>query len=385
MTGNTLKERLIRGAIYSLAGTVTFFVALNFFMNWDLVKNRIAHELERLSGYDVTIGDVSFGFSGITMQDVVMVSRPEKDGEKPSRFKISSLAVRANPFSLMGSDKDVGFSMKTLGGSISGNFSKDGDMKTFKMQLEDISIAKVPFLMSAISLPVKGTISMDGHVSLDRHGWRKSNGEFNVTLRRMVVGDGKTKVKAKFLMPPKNKGQAKFQEDGFPLPPLSLGEKFAWTVSIKNGKAEVKDFVTKSKDGELELVGHIKFRDPVKLSMTEMYIKFKFSDEAKKKHDSLEVFELSLQRRGKRADGYFGMSISGQLSALRFLPRKTGIIDYQHNRSGSKGRFDRSMRPMARDLHRKRGKSQNIQRVPMTMRPRGRFQMRGAMPSPELK
>ncbi|MBU1240727.1 type II secretion system protein GspN [Myxococcota bacterium] len=372
MTGNSLKERLIRWVIYSVVGAVTFFVSLNLFMNWDLVKEKIVRELERMTGYDVSIADVSFGFSGIEMKEVVMVSRPEKDGEKPSRFVISSLAINASPLSLMKSDKDIGFSMNTLGGSISGRFSKDADKKKFKLQMDDIQIAKIPFLKNAISMPVKGKISMDGYVELDRHGWRKSNGEFNFGFHRMVVGDGKTKVKAKFLMPPKNKGQAKFQEDGFPLPPLSLGEKFAWTVTLKNGKAELKDFVTKSKDGEMELVGHIKFRDPIKLSMAEMYIKFKFSDEAKKKHDSLEVFELSLQRRGKRADGSFGMSISGQLAALRFLPRKTGIIDYKRNRSQPKGRNDRGMRSMNRDVNRRRGGKahHSIMRVPMTARDR---------------
>ena len=294
MTDNSLRSRLIRWLIYSFVGSITFFITFNLVMDWDLIKQKVAKELEKMSGYDVAVGDVGFGFSSIKISDIVMVSRPMTKGEKPSRFKISSLEIKSNLIKLIKGNKNVEFKMEALGGTTSGSFSKKDGNKKFQLEMENINIKKIPWIASAISLPIKGKISLDGNVELDKYGWRKANGEFNITFRKIIVGDGKTKVKAKFLQPPKNKGQARFQKDGFPLPPLSLGNKFSWTVTIKNGKAEIKDFATQSKDGEAELVGHIKFRDPMKLSMVEMYMKFKFSEESKKNDDTLQVFELSL-------------------------------------------------------------------------------------------
>jgi type II secretion system protein N len=338
MTGTTLKDKFLRWLLYSIVGSLTFYLTFTIMMDWEIVKARVVLEMEKLSGYDVAVGEVSFGFSSIKIEDIVLVDRVAEEGGRKSRFLVSRMEIKSNPISLMKGEKSIAFDLDTLGGNIAGSFEKTEFGKIVELELENIRINKVPFIASAITLPLKGKISMDGKVELGRHGWRKANGEFNITMKNIIVGNGKTKVKASFLQPPKTKGQAQFQKEGFPLPPLNLGDSFSWTVTIKNGKAEINDFVTSSKDGEAELVGHIKFRDPMRLSMAEMYLKFKFAEEAKKKSDTLEVFELSLVKRGKRQDGYMGLSISGQLGKLRFIPRKSGIIDRKNRNKGKNGK-----------------------------------------------
>lgn len=211
MTTNSWKDRFLRWLAYTIVGGATFFFALNFFMDWDLVKEKVSLQLEKMTGYDVAIGDMSFSLSGITMEDVVLVSKPKGD-EKPSRFKASTLSISTNLIDFVKGNKNVEFEAEALGGSISGSFEQGDEEKQFSLDMRNARISKIPMVKSAVSLPMKGRISMDGKVVLDRHGWRKANGEFNVTLKRVIVGDGKTKVKAKFLMPPKNKGQAKFQK-----------------------------------------------------------------------------------------------------------------------------------------------------------------------------
>ncbi len=365
MTTNSWKDRVLRWFLYSVVGGATFFFSLNFFMDWELVKERVSSQMAKMTGYDVAIGEMRFGLAGITMEDVVLVSPPKK-GEKQTRFMVASLSLKTSILDFIDGKKNVEFEAEALGGRVSGAYRESEQERTFSLDLNNVRISKLPMVRSAVSLPMKGRISMDGHVELGRHGWRKANGEFNITLKRVIVGDGKTTVKATFLMPPKTAGQATFQKDGFPLPPLSLGKQFSWSVEIKNGKAEIKDFVTSSKDGEAELVGTLKFRDPMRLSMADMYMKFKFSKEALERSDALEMLELSLKRRGKRSDGSFGLSVNGQIARLRFRPSRTGLID----RMGRSGRRGRRTRPPTRFKNRDRRRGP---RSPLKRRDRDKY------------
>lgn len=326
---------------YSFLGSLAFFFAFNFFMDWDLVKVRVGAELDRATGYDVKLASVELsGFSGLTLTGITLTEKQPKNPENPSVIRIESLELSASVFSLLGDTRTFSFDARMLGGRIAGDVDVMKKSRRLKLSVENVRVDKIPGIGSAITLPMTGRLTATGAVEMPPEGMRLADGDFDISCKGCVVGDGKAKVKAAFVATPNNPGSAAWAKEGFTLPPLSLGQ-FSGGVEIKKGKASFKDIAAKSADGEAELSGFITFRDPIKTSNTNLYFRFKFSDEVKKTHPNLEGIEMSLQARGKRSDGFFGLSMTGPLGSMRFLPAKTGVKDFSRSSTDKTGAKER--------------------------------------------
>jgi len=326
---------------YSLLGSLAFFFAFNFFMDWELVKGRVTAELDRATGYDVKLASVELsGFSGLRLSGITLTEKQPKPSESPSVIRIESLKLSASLFSLLGDTRTFSFDAQMLGGRIAGDVDVKKTSRRLKLAVENVRVDKIPGIGSAITLPMTGRLNATGSLDMPPEGMRLADGDFNISCKSCVVGDGKAKVKAAFVQAPNNPGSAAWAKEGFTLPPLSLGQ-FSGGVEIKKGKASFKDIGAKSADGEAELSGFITFRDPVKTSNTNLYFRFKFSDEVKKTHPNLEGIELSLQAKGKRSDGFFGLSMTGLLGSMRFLPAKTGVKDFSRATTDKTGAKER--------------------------------------------
>lgn len=313
---------------YSLLGSLAFYLAFNSFMEWDLVRRRVADELGRATGYDVKLSAVSLsGFSGVELTGLVLEEKNPKDPEKPTRIKASSLKLDLGFFGILSGRREVAFDADALGGRIAGRFVEEKKKRRIDLNIESIRVDQIPGMSSAITLPLTGRLDARGYLELPPDGLKSADGKIKLECKKCVMGDGKAKVKASFVATPNNPGSAAWAKEGFTLPPLSLG-KFAGEVEIKKGKATFRDIAADSADGEAELSGYITFRTPMKYSVTNLYFRFKFSDDVKKRHPNLEGIELSLAARGKRADGSFGISMTGQLGSMRFLPSRTGVKDF---------------------------------------------------------
>ncbi len=321
-----LKLGILAG--YSLLGSLAFYAAFSFFMDWDLVKQRVASELGKATGYEVKLSSVELsGLSGLKISGITLTEKTPKNPESPSVILIEELEIKASVFSLLGKSQAFSFDARMLGGRIAGDVNVLKTSRKLKLQLENVKVDKIPGIGSAITLPMTGRFSASGTLEMPPEGMRLADGDFQISCKNCVMGDGKAKVKASFVATPNNPASAAWAKEGFTLPPLSLGQ-FSGGVEIKKGKASFKEITAKSADGEAELSGFITFRTPIKTSTTNLYFRFQFSEEVKKTHPNLEGIELSLQARGKRSDGFYGLSMTGQLGAMKFLPAKTGVKDF---------------------------------------------------------
>lgn len=321
-----LKAGIFAG--YWLLGSLAFYTAFSFFMDWDLVKQRVAAELGKATGYDVKLSSVELaGLSGLTISGVTLTEKTPKNPQQPTVILIEELEIKANLFSLLGETRSFSFDAQMLGGRIAGDVDVQNTSRKLKLQLENVKVDRIPGIGSAITLPMTGRLSASGTLDMPPEGMRSADGDFQISCKACVMGDGKAKVKIAFAATPNNPASAAWAKEGFTLPSLSLG-KFSGSVEIKKGKASFKEIAAKSTDGEAELSGFITFRTPIKVSTTNLYFRFQFSDEAKKMNPNLEGIELSLQAKGKRSDGFYGLSMTGQLGAMKFLPAKTGVKDF---------------------------------------------------------
>jgi type II secretion system protein N len=107
---------------------------------------------------------------------------------------------------------------------------------------------------------------------------------------------------------------------GVTIPALRLG-KLGCRIVIAGGRATFKDCKTRSDDLELMLSGSISLRDPFRFSTMVGYLKFRFTDDVKRREPKWLAFEAALAK-GRRGDGFFGFSIRGRLSELRVRPSR---------------------------------------------------------------
>ncbi|MBN2724138.1 MAG: type II secretion system protein GspN [Deltaproteobacteria bacterium] len=344
-----IRTLLIKGLKYfsvSTFGSIIFFLSFWMFMDWSLIKDRIEKELGKATGFTVKIGDFSLGFGSVSLTDIVMTGDSDKEGEKPTKFKISTLNLKSSLLSLARGEENLSFYMDAMGGSVEGSYYNSENKKKFSLEIKDIKVSAIPLMKNFMSLPIVGRITGKGEMTIPGKGFRKADGKLEIACNKCIIGDGKTKVKATFLAPPKNKGSQKWAQEGVTLPPMNLG-KFGGNIDIKNGVAGFNDFVAKSSDGEAELAGNIKLRDPLKTSISDLYFKFKFSDEAKKKNESLEAIEFSMARQGKRPDGFYGLAITGAISKIKFKQRRRGIVDNKKKHANG-GKLKKPHRPRDR-------------------------------------
>ena len=119
-----LKKIALRVAValgYSLLGGLAFYLAFDSFMDWDLVRRRVADELGRATGYEVKLSSVSLsGFSGLELGGLVLEEKNPKDPENPTRIKASSLKLDMGVLGLLRGRREVSFDAQALGGRIAG-------------------------------------------------------------------------------------------------------------------------------------------------------------------------------------------------------------------------------------------------------------------------
>ncbi|MCD6498123.1 MAG: type II secretion system protein GspN [Deltaproteobacteria bacterium] len=321
---------------YSVFAIVVLFVSAYMAFPFERLKDLITKKLSQGGRYDVTIGSVSAAFPiGVSLEDLVMVSRPERPKEKPSKMVIDQATVSFGFFSLLSGRPEIHFSVETLGGHIDGKTREDADGGRFiQFAFSSIEFEHLPGLDNAVDLPMDGTVSGSAKLTIPKAGMRKSKGKMTLACHGCSVGDGKHKVKFKFAKRPGHYDP--LAEQGVTLPRLRLG-KFGGDIVIKRGKATFDQFEAFSPDGEAQVLGSIMLRDPVAFSSVLALFKFKFSDDLKKRKPKTIGIESSMGR-GRRADGMLGLCVTGRLKKPRFKPCKTSPVERGGGRFGGRKR-----------------------------------------------
>jgi hypothetical protein len=130
------------------------------------------------------------------------------------------------------------------------------------------------------------------------------------------MGDGKTKVR------PTAPGQQNaFTSEGFTLPKMKLGE-VKGKIKIDKGIACIETFESKSADGELYLEGGLRFEDPFKRSQSQLYARFTWTDELKKREAVTGDMYNMIKGAALRSDGFLGYSARGAVGQMKWLPAK---------------------------------------------------------------
>ncbi len=330
---------------WSALWTVVFFAAFYVSLDANVIKGRVERSLASALGYQVDIDSAELtGFIGLRLNSMTFTdtSLAQDKDSKGTRFTVDYLEIY--PLSLFSPSKGISFETALFAGTAQGEVERDGRDMSLSWSIKDLDLSKLPWLRGSVSIPLKGRLSSSGDLSIPDGKMFKSEGTMKFSVKKSVLGDGKTSLNLGNFVATKQAASARLAKEGMTLPPLRLDD-FEAELDISDGRVKLKDIEIRGRDVEGDVSGNLVLRQHIRDSAVTIYLKFKFLDTAKKKYDELEAMEAFLQARGKRPDGYIGVSITGTLSRLRIRPSRVEPAGLRSG-SGSTSRKSRSRRSL---------------------------------------
>ncbi len=355
---NPLVRKVLTYLGYSAYAFVICMMTIWLLFPYERLKLMIAEAIDSDGRYEVTIDKVGPAFPfGLDIEGIKIVSPPEKPKDKPGVLYVDRAKVFVSPFSFFSDTKKVSVEIDALGGHIETEVETKGKARKIKLKFSGVSMSKLPGIAKAISLPMTGSFSGNGHLKIPKEGLRRAGGKFTLACKSCTLGDGKTKVKFDFRPKHLRKKRPNIMaQQGVTLPKVRLG-RFGGDIEIKRGKATFRQFEALSPDGEAFLLGFITLREPFPFSNVDAYFKFKFDEELKTKQPKWKAIEAGLAK-GRRSDRYFGFSIRGRFKdPPRFMPARYSSVERHYDRKGASSRRGR-----------RRGKTSRTRRRPRTIK-----------------
>lgn len=357
-----MRERVIRIARW-FAYPLFYLFCLAMFgyitFPYGRVKDRIITEFERRSkpGQRLEIDRLSsYWFTGVEFSGVKLILPPD-DGPSPlgggmalprtgeefsaaaaatapreSTITIEEGHARVRILPLLIGRVRIDFWASALGGEIEGTvpvFTANGDVE---LELTKLDIGKIEPLTQLLGLPLKGLASGKLQLTPVDGKFNKANGQLDVSIEGIVVGDGKTKIQGLI-----------------ELPAAKLG---TLTISAEAKEGALKVTKLNATGTDLELIGdgRVAVREPWNESSADLYLKFKFTDAYRTKNETtksllgepgsslpgLMEIQVPKMKRAKRSDGFYGWHVVGPLRRLKFDPSSVDVAPSPAGGPGSK-------------------------------------------------
>lgn len=290
------QRRLLMGVGYTVFTVACFVLFLVLTFPMDPIRAKIVRYAEDELKLDVKMDSLSSALPlGVKAKGVHITSKDESDTTYP--LDIPYLRVTLNPLPLLFGRQSVAFNSDIFGGSLGGHISLDKkndvygvDLDMDRLKLDEISSIKNRFK----ELPIKGTLSMRGDVTLNMKEPKNSKGYLDVHMKDGVVGPGKF---------------------GAEIPQIRTGTLDARFVMDK-GNLEIEKYTQNSPDMQSDAVGHITFQKNFGSSRVNIDWRFRFADELVQKSELFKM-ALSLWRNAEGPDKYFYYNLRGTLAKMQ--------------------------------------------------------------------
>ena len=341
-----MKEKLLK--VLKLLPYVGFYgscLGLFFYLTFpiDRLKDRIVAEIGKQSkgqGPVVTMEHLdSYWLSGVELENVRIrlpasdsgassktpgfgsfgMPAPKPEPEKDSVIEVKEAHARARLLPLLIGRVQLDFWAAVFGGEISGSAPTGSSKGDVELKIEDVKLSEVEPLQNFLGVPIDGKVNGSLSLSPTDGKFSKSTGKVDVSIKNLVVSDGKTKIQGLLAIPP-----AKVDE-------------IVLSGEAEKGVLKITKLSANGPDLELDGDGKINVRDPWGDSNVDLYIKFRFTDAYRGKDGttrsilgepgstSTPLIETTVPKlkKAKRADGFYGFHVHGKLKKLDFTPSST--------------------------------------------------------------
>ncbi len=299
---------------------------------YDRLKQRL------IAGYNATqvgkpeprrmeVGDLtwSWRFPGVVLTDVELIAPKPEEGSASSEetppkqspvIAVDEVYATASLWSMLLGRTSVDFQAVGFNGKLSGSFAASDDELSVNVEFDGVDPGQLPGVAEALQLPLSGTLNGTLSLVVPEKHYSKANGQVELSIDELEIGDGKTKIRGLLALPTVRAGT------------------LAISAQIKDGKATIERFEANGPDLEVHSDGRIRLRDELGQSLVEqMNLSFNFSAQYRTKDKTTEsllgkpgerfggAIELDPQvKRARQPDGSFNWRIAGPLANLRFTP-----------------------------------------------------------------
>jgi type II secretion system protein N len=310
-----------------------YLMLLVLFGYWTFPYERLEQRI--VAGYEksqagkpdpkrLVIGDVtwSWRFPGIVLSDVEIIGPkppPPAEGEKAekqSTISIDQVYAGVSPFGVLFGDLDVDFEIEGFGGELEGSFKKTDEGMDLEVELDGVDAGQLPGVADALQLPLTGRATGTISLALPEEKYANAEGNVELEIEQLQVGDGKTKIR-----------------DLVALPTVSVGT-LQISASVSKGRVKLDKLAASGGDLDVSAEGRLRLRDPFATSMIEgVDLEFKFSDKYRDKDDTTRsllgkpgdkvggVIDIDPNvKRAKGEDGFYRWRVSGLLARPSFRP-----------------------------------------------------------------
>jgi len=303
-----MRTKIIKSVGYPLF----FLVCLIFFLVRGFPVQLIVDDMSRMAqqklGMKMSMVSVATLFPNGAEAKGVRLVQEGKEGSPKITILLDRLSARISLFGLLAGRKDVSFSSDLLGGQVEGRFNLAEENWDLKARLDAVNLGKLNFWPEAIGQELAGKVTgtVDLHVVPKKI--KSTRGELALEVVQGRFGNGKAY--------------------GVNIPWFGLG-KTQINLSIKKGKAEIKNFKVTSDDIEASLDGYFLLQQKLGNLSAHCRLRFKPSDEKMKEirsqipEELQSMFDSGFDKaRGK--DGWYRYSVFGRILAGKpqFRPLK---------------------------------------------------------------
>lgn len=265
--------------------------------------------------------DWSWRFPGVTAEGVRLVlNKPPPAGSErkppPEFLEAREIRMRVAPLALLMGTRELSFAAQALGGAISGSARESDDLSDIELELDGVNPGDVPQLAAAVGLPMSGLASGQIFLQLPNGSLAKADGNVDLSIDDLVVGDGKAKI-----------------QNTIALPELHMGT-FQLKAQVDAGRLKIEECTSQGRDVDLTLAGELRLRRRVESSIANMNLEFRFSEKYKTQSDLTKalfgeanskvpgLFDTATRSAlAKLDDGGYASTLSGAFSRLRVRPR----------------------------------------------------------------
>ncbi|MFM2418764.1 MAG: hypothetical protein RL385_3487 [Pseudomonadota bacterium] len=282
------------------------------------------------SGYDLSIGRLApYWLTGVELTDVKLQKRADSPADvkaaAASALQVQSMRARLALLPLLWGARSVTFDASLEQGELSGTYVQGGDAKTLVGELSRLNVGKLGVLDSVLSVPVVGELTGAFDLTLAKEAV-KSAGTVQLTLKGLVIGDGKAKQKLGSM-------------GGLTIDPIDVGD-LRVALEVKDGSGAITELRSNGKDLKLEGKGDIRLSDPIARSRLNLLLRAQFTDAYKQKSPRTQTMFSFIDSSpeaatAKTPDGAFQLRLSGLLSSIRAQPM--GSAPFQVPTSSAEG------------------------------------------------
>jgi type II secretion system protein N len=283
---------------------------------YERLAARLVQEAQAL-GYEIEIIDLTnSGLTGLTFENLRLVLPSEGEDSPALDVIFDELTVSTSLFSLVSDTKSYSFDAELAGGEADGDLVLGPDTMEVDAELDDINLEALPALRKFTKVPLAGTLN--GEVALDMPSEvAESTGSIEITIEGLNIGDGKSKLEIPGW-------------GGLTLDKADAGN-LGLVATIEEGSAKIERATSHGKDLELDVLGNVRLRRPLKRSELNVMLRVKIQEAYKERSAKVAtMLELASSelKAAQTADGAIQYTITGSFAG-RLRPREAGTQPFK--------------------------------------------------------